>query len=217
MRNDAGLRGVAQVRLLVTDDSAYDELVADAALARWAVVIAFEEAARCKEFLRGEPGWKAVGTELAMVLPDIEAATDAPLPDGLEFRTVPDSVSLLDAATAAIASDPAITGSPEDVAGFLSGLPPSASVFAAVDGDGVAHATAASHVFGEYAQIFFVSTEPTWRRRGIGSAMTFGALRAAASRGARTAILHSTEIGVSVYAGLGFEPVGMVTRYAPAD
>jgi len=72
-------------------------------------------------------------------------------------------------------------------------------------------------VFGEYAQIFFVATEPAWRRQGIGSAMTVGALQAAAAQGARQAILDSTEAGASVYRGLGFEPVGMVTRYACAD
>lgn len=217
MRLGAGLRGVAHARLLVVDDSGYDELVADAGLSRWAVVIAFEAAARCTEFLRRESGWRPVRTELAMALPEIGAAAEAVLPEGLELRPVPDSVSLVDAATAAIASDPAITGPVEDVAGFLGGLPSSASVFAAVDGDGGVRATAAAHVFGEYAQIFFVATDPAWRRRGVGSATTAGALRAAASAGARHAILHSTELGVSVYAGLGFEPVGMVTRYACAD
>jgi ribosomal protein S18 acetylase RimI-like enzyme len=217
VRIGSGLRTVAQIRLLVTDDSAYDALVEDAPSARWGVVLAFEDAVRCNEFLGSSPGWSAERTELAMVLRDIDAVTDAALPDGLELRAAPASVSLVVAATAAIASDPAITGSPEQVAGFLGGLPSSASVFAAVDADGVAHATVACHVFGEYAQIFFVTTEPAWRRRGIGSAMTQEALHAAASLGARQSVLHSTEAGASVYRGLGFEPVGMVTRYTCAD
>jgi ribosomal protein S18 acetylase RimI-like enzyme len=222
VRTAPGLRGVAVVRLLVTDDSGYDELVAEAGLARWGVVMAFEQAVRCHEFLRDRPEWSATGTELAMVLGDIDAATDAQLPDGLELRPVnrpeePGSVSLEDAAATAVASDPGIPDPPDKVAGFLGGLPSSVRLFAAVDAEGAVRATAACHVFGEYAQVFFVTTEPAWRRRGIGSAMTLGALRAAASLGARQAFLHSTEDGVSVYTGLGFEPVGLVTRYACAD
>jgi ribosomal protein S18 acetylase RimI-like enzyme len=224
VRNAPGLRGVAAIRLLVTDDSAYDQLVAGAVPARWGVVMALEGATRCHEFLHGDPGWTVAGTELAMVLRDIEAEEDAALPEGLELLPVNlaasegmEAVPALDAAAAAIASDPAITGPPEEIAGFLVGLPSSARVFAAVDWKGVPHATSACHVFGEYAQVFFVATEPAWRRRGIGRAMTRGALRAAASLGARRAILHSTDAGVSLYAGLGFESAGLVTRYTCAD
>ena len=69
----------------------------------------------------------------------------------------------------------------------------------AVDESGIARATSACHVFGDYAQVFFVNTEPAWRRRGIGSAMTLEALRAAAlsERSGhcsmrRTSVLRST-------------------------
>ena len=47
--------------------------------------------------------------------------------------------------------------------------------------------------------------------------MTSEALQAAASAGARRALLHATEDAVSIYERLGFEPVGMVSRYASAD
>ena len=81
----------------------------------------------------------------------------------------------------------------------------------------VAHATSACHLVGEYAQIFFVNTEPAWRRRGIGQAMTLEAVRAAASSGVRRAFLHATDDGASVYDRLGFERVGLLTRYSFAD
>ncbi len=159
-----------------------------------------------------------------MVLRDIQAVTGTALPDGLEFRAVDlvgsgaqDAVPLKDAVAAAIASDPGITDSAERMAGYLSGLPSSVRLFAAVDEIGVARATSACHVFGEYAQVFFVSTEPTWRRRGIGGAMIRGALRSAASLGARRAFLHSTADGASLYESLGFEPAGLLTRYSYAD
>jgi predicted GNAT family acetyltransferase len=161
---------------------------------------------------------------MAIVLRDIQAVTDAALPDGFDLRLVdrvgsgePDAVPLQDAVAAAVASDPGITDSADHVAGYLGGLPTSVRLFAAVDGTGVARATSACHVFGEYAQVFFVSTEPAWRRRGIGGAMIAGALRGAASLGARHAFLHSTVDGASLYKRLGFEAIGLLTRYSHAD
>jgi ribosomal protein S18 acetylase RimI-like enzyme len=218
-----GALGMAWIRLLITDDSGYDRLVAEAAGAWRGVVMVFEQAARCQEFLRGHAGWSAGRSELAMVLRDVQTVTGTTLPDGLRLRPVdrgtsesPDAVPLKDAAAVAVASDLSITGSADEVAGFLSGLPPSVRLFAAVDEKGVARATSACHVFGEYTQIFFVNTEPTWRRRGIGQAMTLEALRSAASLGARRALLHATDDGASIYMRLGFEPVGLVTRYSGA-
>jgi ribosomal protein S18 acetylase RimI-like enzyme len=217
------MRGVALIRLLVTDDSGYDRLVAEAS-GRRGVVYVFEQASRCTEFLRGQPGWNAGRSELAMVLRDVQAVTGVALPDGLDLRPVdrvaseaPDDLPLKGAAAAAIVSDPGITESADEVAEFLRGLPASVRLFAAVDESGVARATSACHVFGEYTQVFFVNTEPAWRRRGIGHAMTLAALRAAAFSGARHAFLHATDDGASVYKRLGFEAVGLLTRYSCAD
>lgn len=222
--NAPGVRGVAVIRLLVSDDSGYDRLVEEVVGPWRSVVFVFDRAPRSSEFMRGQPGWNSSEQQMAMVLNDIDAVTGATLPDGLSVRPVdrpsflaPDGVSVTDAATVAIASDLTIPDGADDVAAFLSGLPPSVRVFAAVDEEGVAHATAACHVFGEYAQVFFVNTEPAWRRRGIGQAMTVAALRAAASLGARQALLHATDFGISVYQLIGFDPVGLLTRYSRAD
>ena len=218
-----GVRGVAHIRLLVTDDSGYGRLVAEVASAQPGVVFVFDRALRCNCFLHDQPGWNAEGTETAMVLRDIQTVTGIALPEGLDLRPVdrvgagaPDAVPLKAAVAAAIASDPAITDA-DHIARYLSGLPSSVRLFAAVDETGAARATSACHVFGEYAQVFFVSTEPAWRRRGIGGAMTAGALRGAASLGARRAFLHSTADGASLYKRLGFEPAGLLTRYSYAD
>jgi ribosomal protein S18 acetylase RimI-like enzyme len=112
-----------------------------------------------------------------------------------------------------IASDPGLTESPEAFAEFLRGLPSSVELLAAVDEQEVARATSGCDVFGAYTRVFFVNTDPAWRRRGIGRTMTAEALRAAASSGARRAVLDSTEAGLSVYASLGFEVAGRLTRY----
>ena len=156
-----------------------------------------------------------------MSLSDIgSASVGSTLPDGLALRhvkrlgnEVPDAVPLEEAVALVIASDPGLTELPETFAGFLRGLPSSVQLLAAVDEQGVARATSGCDVFGEYARLFFVNTEPAWRRRGIGRTMTAQALRAAASSGARRAVLDSTDAGVSVYSGLGFEVAGRLTRY----
>jgi GNAT superfamily N-acetyltransferase len=222
-----GVRGLVwpgeepSVRLLVTDDRGYDRLVTEVARARRGAVVVLDRARRCHDFLRSRPGWRADRPATAMVLRDVDAVPAVAVPDGLALRPVrrlasdaPGAVPLEDAVAVAIASDPGITDPPEEFARFLQGLPPSARLLAAVDGAGVAHATSGVDVFGEYARVFFVNTEPGRRRRGIGRALTAAALRAAASAGARRAVLHATDDGASVYARLGFEPAGRLTRYA---
>lgn len=214
-----GVRGVALIRLLATDDSGYDRLVAEVTGVGRGVVFVFEHAVRCHAFLRSRPGWSAGQAQTAMVLRDVEAANGGALPDDLALRPVSrggaeaSGIPLHDAAAVAIASDLSITASADEVVRFLTGMPPSVRLLAAVDEAGVARATSACHVFGEYAQVFFVNTEPGWRRRGIGRAMTLEALRAAAVLGARQAVLHATDFGASVYQRLGFEAVGLLTRY----
>jgi GNAT superfamily N-acetyltransferase len=217
-----GARGVAFARLLVTDDSGYDRVVAELAAPSPGVLFVLERASRCNELLRGQPGWSA-HSEMAMVLRDVDAVTDARLPDGLEVRIVrrlaagaQDAVPLTEAVRVAVVSDLGFTDQADKVARFLGGLPSSVRVLAAVDDGGLAHATSACHVFGEYTQLFFVNTEPAWRRRGIGQAMTVAAVRAAGALGARSAFLHATDEGVAVYERLGFEAVGLLTRYSHA-
>jgi hypothetical protein len=153
-----GVRGVALIRLLITDDSGYGRLIAEVASAGRGVVNVFERASRCNEFLRGQPGWSAGRPEMAMVLRDVQAVTGATLPDGLDLRPVnrvaseaPDAVPLKDAVAVAILSDLGITESADDAAEYLRALPSSVRLFAAVDERGVARATSACHVFGEYA------------------------------------------------------------------
>jgi ribosomal protein S18 acetylase RimI-like enzyme len=157
-----------------------------------------------------------------MVLRDIHAVSIATLPDGLILRPVKrlacesGAVPLQAAAAVAIASDPGITQPADEFAEFLRALPSAVRLFAAVDEWGIPRATSGCDVFGEYARIFFVNTEPGWRRRGIGRAMTVEALRAAAASGARRAILDATDGGASVYLQLGFEDAGRLTRYSRA-
>jgi ribosomal protein S18 acetylase RimI-like enzyme len=86
-------------------------------------------------------------------------------------------------------------------------------LFAACDGDDVVRATSGCNVLGTAASVMFVNTDPGWRGRGIGRAMTAAALRAARDAGAAQACLDATEAGLSLYRRLGFVPVTRTTRF----
>jgi ribosomal protein S18 acetylase RimI-like enzyme len=76
----------------------------------------------------------------------------------------------------------------------------------------------ASLFFGAgVAGIHNVATLPEWRRQGIGSAMTRAALRDARATGHRTATLHASDLGYSIYRRLGFQESCKIGRYMWMD
>ncbi|MBP2471313.1 GNAT superfamily N-acetyltransferase [Crossiella equi] len=70
--------------------------------------------------------------------------------------------------------------------------------------DGVPVATSFGIVVDGLVGIFNVSVPPAHRRRGYGRALTAAAVRDGWSAGARTAFLHSSELGLPVYEEMGF-------------
>jgi GNAT superfamily N-acetyltransferase len=223
-----GVRGLLassedpRIRLLVTDDRAYDALAALVPDARAGMVRVFGGAPRCAEVLRRETAWEP-GRVTAMICRDLEAVPAFPLPSELTLRAVrrldgdpPDGVSLEEAVTVARGADPRTSEPPEALADFLRSLPSAVQLFAAIDDTGTVRATSGSGAFGADATVLFVNTEPGWRRRGIGRAMTAAALRAARLSGARRACLDSSEAGATIYVQLGFEIAGRMTRFFQA-
>ncbi|HUX71888.1 MAG TPA: GNAT family N-acetyltransferase [Cellulomonadaceae bacterium] len=71
-------------------------------------------------------------------------------------------------------------------------------------------ATSGFGAFGAHATVFFVNTHPSWRRRGIGRAMTATALRSASLAGASQASLDAAD--AAVCSRLGFEVVARATQ-----
>ena len=87
--------------------------------------------------------------------------------------------------------------------------------FTAYDEDGTPAATALTCVTGRDAGVFGVATLPAYRRRGLGTAATLAAIRAAAAAGAELVWLHASEMGEPVYERLGFVTVDLQRIYAP--
>lgn len=71
--------------------------------------------------------------------------------------------------------------------------------------DGEPAGTSCLYVQEEVGGVYFVSTVPPARRRGVGAAITMAAAREARDLGCRLAVLGSSPIGYSVYRKLGFE------------
>ncbi len=81
--------------------------------------------------------------------------------------------------------------------------------------DGVPVAAAALFLGAGVAGIYNVCTVPEARRRGIGATVTAAALREAASRDLRLAVLGSSEMGYPIYRRLGFHEVSRLRSYSP--
>jgi ribosomal protein S18 acetylase RimI-like enzyme len=198
-------------RLLVSDDRAEPLL---AALDGPAVVIVLEGAPRCAALLAG---WEATPIA-AMVLRELNTLADLSLPGELTVRHVerlpgdPPGVPLADAVAAVVRADPA-AGSPEGLAAFVRQMPANVVLFAAVDAGGTVQATSGRGVYGEDASVTFVNTDPGWRGRGIGTAMTALALRDARAAGARRACLTATAAGRGIYERLGFGVAALGTDF----
>ena len=134
-----------------------------------------------------------------------EELTDERAPE-LEIVRVDDEEGLADAARVAAAGN----GVPVELirALYAPGLLQLAG-FAVYLGraDSVTVTTAMRYLTNNDVGIFNVATPPAHRRRGYGSAITAHAARAGFENGADLAWLQTSEIGESVYRGLGFRHV----------
>lgn len=206
-------------RLLVSDDRAYgvlSELLPDV---QAGLITVLATARRCADLIGRREGWRPDPVTV-MVCRDLRTVPALALPRGLALRPVrrlpddvPNGVPLEDAVEAAMLASSAIHDPPEVLANYLRGLPSAFRLLVAVDGDGAVRATAGSGAFDNEGTVIFVNTDPDWRGRGIGRAMTAAALRSAADSGARRASLDASDAGRSIYERLGFETVGPATRF----
>lgn len=81
--------------------------------------------------------------------------------------------------------------------------------------DGAPVATARLGIFGEVGDVTSVTTVPAYRRRGIGTAMTWAIIAEGVRRGCTAMTLTATELGLPVYLRMGFVPVRIYRTYLP--
>jgi ribosomal protein S18 acetylase RimI-like enzyme len=79
--------------------------------------------------------------------------------------------------------------------------------------DGEPAATGSLFLGAGVAGLYDVATLPEMRRRGLGGAVTRAMLAEAARRGYRTAILHASGQGASLYRSLGFTDVCAIGQH----
>ena len=219
-----GTRAWPEARLLVTDDKALAVLREMLPSISAGTIKVLDTAPGCRALLDRTLSW-ARESVTAMVCLDLDAVPDLPIPDGLALHPVLRSpadgtlgIPLADAAAYLLAQADAAAGPPLDrFIRYLGSLPPRVRLFAAVDESGIVRATSASEATDDDARVFFVTTHPSCRGRGIGTAMTAAALRDAARSGSRRASLESTRAGVGIYTRLTFEPVSAVSVYHQWD
>ncbi len=70
---------------------------------------------------------------------------------------------------------------------------------------------------GSVVGLYNVGTLPSVRGRGIGTVSSMVPLKEASRSGCVTAVLHSTEMGISVYRRLGFEKISTLSAYLLAS
>ncbi|HEV7172278.1 GNAT family N-acetyltransferase [Pedococcus sp.] len=212
--------GESPTQLLVLDDRAFDELSAVLPRAASGTIRIAEAARGCAALLRQDRTW-APNAVTGMVCSELRAVADRPLPAGLALHPVCrvpadglDGVPLAEAVEAAGRATGAGAVSNAGLVAYLRSLPAGARLFAAVDDDGVVRGTSGSRTFGSEAYVFFVNTDPSWQRRGVGLSMTAAAVRDAATSGATRASLDASESGVALYRRLGFTAMGRLTQFS---
>lgn len=176
-----------------------------------------EDSPGCVSVLDGRPEFVAAEAGTAMLLADPGDIPLSPLDPALAVRAVGPAVSLEEAAAACRRADPDLTAA-FDEQSWIAHLRrlPRAELLAAVDRDGVVVATAGVSMLGSDATVFFVSTDPAWRGRGVATATTGRVLHAAAARGVTLACLDASDAGRGSYLRLGFQEVGAVHSWKRA-
>lgn len=162
--------------------------------------------------LATDVGLEETGSQPGMVLSSLDGG---PEPDArLELETVTDAASLNRFA--------AVTAAAFEMPTEMAELLAPASILddgtmrplvGRVDGTDVACGLL---VHGDdVAGVYNIGVVEEYRRRGLGEAMTWAVLRAGREAGCEMGALQSSEMGYSVYEGMGFETVVQYHHFQP--
>lgn len=169
-------------------------------------VLIESEAGRAMETELRARSWVLEEDEPALVLPRMPSAFPSP-PAELEIRRVATRDGLRDF-YAVTEMPPMRITSP----GFVRD--PDVGLFVGYV-DGQPAASSRLYCYGDIAELTGIVTVPAFRRRGVGTAMTWAAIAAGAARGCTAVTLTATEMGYPVYLRMGFVPVCRLRVYAP--
>lgn len=171
----------------------------------YAVAVEAETAQPTEEALRAA-GWRLDEDEPALVLTPIPTTIPEP-PAGLTIELVSTEASLRDFVALsgragrwtpplAFVRDPAVAF----FVGYVAGAPVAACRFIRYE---------------DVGEITGVTTIPAFRRRGIGTALTWAACAEGARRGCVAMTLTASAMGYPVYVAMGFVPVCTIRTYLP--
>lgn len=210
---DDGVRGGLLLWDAVAAEPLREVLVADSA-PQWVALL--PPAAELAPVV-ADSGWDRQEQRVAMAMPDLSRLRPPPVPPDVVIgpvavRQASDGISLEDAVRLSVlyGEDPSASSRDLELEAQLLRRLSGIRFFAALDADGQCVATGGSRVVDGAALVAGVATLPSYRRRGIGTAITAVALQAAVEAGAREAFLDSSPAGVGIYRRLGFAEIGPV-------
>jgi ribosomal protein S18 acetylase RimI-like enzyme len=131
---------------------------------------------------------------------EIEIVTDQSGVD--DFVAVADEVFHFSRETLQTVASPSAMGDEriEIVVGWIDGKPVACGIAVVPD---------------EVASLYLIGVHESFRRQGLGDAITTAALRAAYEMGAKMTILQATETGEHLYSEMGFETVTQYIHHRP--
>lgn len=170
----------------------------------YSVTVESETAGPVEEALRAR-GWQLDEEEPALVLAAIPVGP--PPPPELTIRPVTTGEAFADFM--------ALSGTARRwIPSLSAAMDPAVALFIGYrDDDAVA--TARLACYGAVGEINGVVTAPAYRRRGLGTAMTWAAIAEGARRGCTAITLTASAMGYPVYLRMGFVPVCTYRTYVP--
>ena len=168
-------------------------------------VIVESETATAFEARLKQQGWRLDEEEPAMLL--------TPIPDIPDMSAEADIREVTTEAT--LADFMRITNTGQRwIPSLKAATDPNVALFVGYV-DNLPVATSRINCLGEVGDINGVETERAYRRRGIGTAMTWAAVAAGRDRGCSAITLSASEMGFPVYRRMGFEPICVYRTYIP--
>lgn len=155
---------------------------------------------------------EAINTAMAV---NASALNSMPRPAGVRLRPVETSEDLMRFCRTACRGNELPPSLEEELVRLMSGIDPRSASrltpFIAERGD----EAVATSVLLESADcgVYFVSTVPEERGRGIGAWITYETVRQGLSDGCRSALVEASPAGCSMYHRLGFTDIALVDEY----